>query len=240
MQNSHSTTSSSFRQSYVERDLIEKDRFEDDRRRRHGMAIVMVPLGIAMALIVHYTNIVVAIDDADWQYVLHRPDLVNVMKLSIAPFIGGGVAMLIAGMIATQIAGREGRFLPFLITIFIYTIFMPISVGLLLPANLLLLDVLGQSVVDVTVGEAVSAWIWGTPFFVLTYTLTGIKQAFWAGLGSVLLTSAVFWFSGPNRQVFSVARTTVVTSGIGAAVVALIFVGPLSVFELLFNWFRAA
>lgn len=75
------------------------------------MAISLVPLGIAMALIMHYTNIVVAIDDADWQYVLHRPVLVNVMKLSLAPILGGGIAMLIAGLIATAIAGREGRYL---------------------------------------------------------------------------------------------------------------------------------
>ncbi|MDP7089446.1 MAG: hypothetical protein QGG20_06860, partial [Dehalococcoidia bacterium] len=52
-------TSTSFRQSYFERDRIEADRFEDDRRRRSGMAVALVPLGIAMALIVHYTNIVV-------------------------------------------------------------------------------------------------------------------------------------------------------------------------------------
>ncbi|GIT19454.1 MAG: hypothetical protein CM1200mP39_22600 [Dehalococcoidia bacterium] len=60
----HPPTGTSFRQSYFERDRIEEDRFEDDRRRRRGMAFALVPLGIAMALIVHYTNIVVTIDGA--------------------------------------------------------------------------------------------------------------------------------------------------------------------------------
>lgn len=234
------STTSSFRQSYVDRDRIEEDRFEDDRRRRRGLAISLVPLGIAMALVMHYTNIVVAIDDADWQYVLHRPALVNVMKLSLAPLLGGGIAMLIAGLLATAIAGREGRYLPLALTVFMYMIFMPLTVGLLLPANLFLLDVTGLSVVDVSVGDAISSWIWGTPFFVLTYAMTGMKQAFWAGAGAVLIGTAVFRFMGPNSQTFSLKKTLGVTSLVGLFVVIVIFFGPLGIFELLFNQFRAA
>ncbi|MDG0866175.1 hypothetical protein [Candidatus Lucifugimonas marina] len=234
------STESSFRQSYVDRDRIEEDRFEDDRRRRRGMAISLIPLGIAMALIMHYTNIVVAIDDADWQYVLHRPALVNVMKLSLAPILGGGIAMLIAGLIATAIAGREGRYLPLALTVFMYMIFMPLTVGLLLPANLFLLDVTGLSVVDVSVGDAISSWIWGTPFFVLTYTMTGMKQAFWAGAGAVLIGAFVFRYLGPNSETFSLKKTLGATSLAGLIIVFLIMFGPLGIFEILFNQFRAA
>ena len=234
----HPPTGTSFRQSYFERDRIEEDRFEDDRRRRRGMAFALVPLGIAMALIVHYTNIVVTIDEADWQYVLHRPNFVNILKLSIAPFIGGGIAMLAAGIIATAIAGREGRYLPLVLTVVLYTIFLPIIVGLLLPANLFLLDVTGLSVVEVSVGEALSAWIWGTPFFVLTYALTGFKQAFWAGIVSVVLAAGVFRFIGPNHVDFSVRRTTAVTTAVGFVVVVVIMFGPIGIFEHLFNEFR--
>lgn len=231
---------SSFRQSYSERDQIEEDRFEDDRRRRRGMAISLVPLGIAMALVMHYTNIVVAIDDADWQFVLHRPALVNVIKLSFAPIIGGGVAMLVAGLISTAIAGREGRYLPLTLTVFMYMIFMPLSVGLMLPANLFLLDVFGLSVVDVSVGEAISSWIWGTPFFVLTYAMTGMKQAFWAGAGAVVIGSVVFQFLGPNSSTFSVKKTLGATSAAALVVVFLVVFGPIGIFEMLFNQFRAA
>ena len=231
-------TSASFRQSYFERDRVEADRFEDDRRRRSGMAVALVPLGIAMALIVHYTNIVVTIDDADWQYVLHRPNFVNILKLSVAPFIGGGMAMLGAGVVATAIAGREGRYLPLVLTVVMYTLFLPIIVGLLLPANLFLLDVTGLSVVEVSIGEALSAWVWGTPFFVLTYTLTGFKQALWAGVGAVVIAAAVFRFIGPNHAAFSVRRTTAVTTGIGLLTVLVIMFGPIGIFEILFNEFR--
>ena len=202
-------TSTSFRQSYFERDRVEADRFEDDRRRRSGMAIALVPLGIAMALIVHYINIVVTIDHADWQYVLHRPNFVNILKLSVAPFIGGGIAMLGAGVVATAVAGREGRYLPLVLTVVMYTLFLPIVVGLLLPANLF-----------------------------LTYTLTGVKQALWAGIGAVVLAAAVFRFIGPNHAAFSVRRTTAVTTGIGLLTVLFIMFGPIGVFELLFNEFR--
>ncbi|NQW20936.1 MAG: hypothetical protein HQ477_09515 [Chloroflexi bacterium] len=231
---------SSFRQSYIERDRIEENRFEDDRRRRHGMAIALVPLGIAMALIMHYTNIVVAIDDADWQYVLHRPNLVNVLKLSLAPLIGGGVAMLVAGLIATAIAGREGRFLPLVLTVFMYMIFMPLTVGLLLPVNLFLLDIAGLSVVEISVGEAISSWIFGTPFFVLTYAMTGMKQAFWAGAGAVSLGSVVFQFLGPNSQSFSLKKTATATTIVSLFVVLVVMLGPLGIFEILFNQFRAS
>lgn len=229
----------SFRQGYIERDRVELDRFEDDRRRRRGMAIALVPLGIAMALIVQYTNIVVAIDDADWQYVLQRPNFINIVKLSIAPFVGGGVAMLFASTIATAITGREGRIWPLALTALLYSVFMPVIVGLLLPANLFLLDVLGLSVIDLSVSEALSIWVYGTPFFVFTYALTGIKQALWAGAGAVLLGAAVFRFIGPNRAAFSVSQTTAVTLVVAAAAAALIMFGPLGIFELIFNQFRA-
>ncbi len=234
------TTTSSFRQSHGERDQIEEDRFEDDRRRRRGMAVALIPLGIAMAVIMHYTNIVVAIDDADWQYVLHRPALVNVIKLSFAPIVGGGVAMLVAGLIATAIAGREGRYLPLILTVFMYMVFMPVSVGLLLPVNLFMLDIFGLSVVDVSVGEAISSWIWGTPFFVLTYAMTGMKQAFWAGAGAVAIGSVIFQFLGPNSQNFDLKKTFGVTSIVGLFIVFAILFGPLGIFEILFTQFRAA
>ena len=204
------------------------------------MAIAMVPLGIAMALIVHYTNIVVAIDDADWRYVLHRPNFVNIMKLSGAPFIGGGFGMLFATTIATAITGREGRFWPLALIAFLYSIIMPVLVGLLLPVNLFMLDLLGLSVIDVSVSEAVSLWVFGTPFFVMTYTLTGIKQALWAGIGAALLATGVFRYIGPNRPAFSVGWTTVTTLVVGIAAAAIVMFGPLGIFELLFNNFRAA
>jgi hypothetical protein len=231
-------TYSTFRQGYVERDRIELDRFEEDRRRRRGMAIAMVPLGIAMALIVHYTNIVVAIDDADWRYVLHRPNFVNIMKLSGAPVIGGGFGMLFAATIATAITGREGRFWPLALTAALYGIITPVLVGLLLPANLFVLDMLGLSVIDVSVSDAVSLWVFGTPFFVMTYTMTGIKQALWAGIGAVLLGAGVFRYVGPNRAVFSVGRTTIATLAVAVVAAAIVMFGPLGVFELIYNNFR--
>jgi hypothetical protein len=233
------STTSSFRQNHADRDQIEENRFEDDRRRRRGMAVALVPLGIAMAVIMHYTNIVVAIDDADWQYVLRRPALINVIKLSFAPIIGGGVAMLVAGLIATAMAGREGRYLPLILTVFLYMVFMPVSVGLMLPVNLFLLDVTGLSLVDVSVGEAISSWIWGTPFFVLTYAMTGMKQAFWAGAGAVAIGSVIFQFLGPNSQNFNVNKTLAVTSIAGLFIVGIIMFGPLGIFEMLFKQFRA-
>lgn len=232
------STSSSFRQTYSDRDRIEEDRFEDDRRRRIGMAVALVPIGIAMALVVQYINIVVAIDDADWQYVLHRPNFSHILKLSPAPIIGGGVAMLIAGLIATSVAGREGRFLPYFMTAILYALFMPLLVSILLPANLFLLEITGLSFSERTAGEAFSSWIWSTPFFVLTYTMTGMKQAFWAGIGSVLLAVGVFRFMGPNSTRFSLTRTIAVTTVVSAGVLAIVMFGPLGIFEALFDSFR--
>ena len=146
--------------------------------------------------------------------------------------------MLAAGIIATAIAGREGRYLPLVITVVMYTIFLPINLGLLIPANLFLLDITGLSVVEVSVGDALSAWIWGTPFSVFIYILTSVKQALWAGIGAVVLAAAVFRFMGPNHVAFSVGRTTAVTTGIGLLTVLVIMFGPIGVFEILFNEFR--
>ncbi|GEM_PF-506942 len=229
---------SSFRQSYEERDQLELDRFEEDRRRRIGMAIALVPLGIAMALIVQYINIVVAIDDADWQYVLHRPNFGHILKLSLAPFVGGGLAMLLAGLIATSVSGREGWFLPYFMAAILYSLFMPLIVSLLLPANLFLLEITGLTFTARSAGEAFSDWIWSTPFFVLTYTMTGMKQAFWAGIGAMLVAVGVFRIMGPNSVTFSLARTTALTAGVGALIVVIVMFGPLGIFEILFNSFR--
>ncbi|MBT4943861.1 MAG: hypothetical protein HON31_07635 [Chloroflexi bacterium] len=235
---SNAIKGSSFRQSYVERDRIEESRFEEDRRRRMGMAIVIVPFGIAMALIVQYINIVVAIDDADWQYVLQRPNFSHILKLSPAPIIGGGVSMFIAGLIATSVAGREGRILPYLMTAIIFAITMPILVSTLLPANLFLLEITGLTFSDNTPGEAFSSWIWSTPFFVLTYAMTGMKQAIWAGVASVLLAAGVFKFNGPNSDSFSLIRSLLITSLVSLAVLFGVMFGPIGIFEVLFDSFR--
>jgi len=232
------STESSFRQSYVDRDRIEDDRFEDDRRRKLGMAIALVPFGIAMALIVQYINIVVALDDADWQYVLHRPNFSHILKLSPAPIIGGGAAMLLAALISTSVAGREGRFLPYFMTAIFYALFMPLMVSLLLPANLFVLEITGLTFSEQTAGEAFSSWIWSTPFFVLTYTMTSMKQAFWAGIGSVLLGAGVFRFMGPNGDTFSLSRTVGVTSVVSIVALLVVMFGPLGIFEILFDSFR--
>ena len=115
---------------------------------------------------------------------------------------------------------------------------MPLLVGVLLPANLFLLDVTGLSVIELSVGDALSAWIFGTPFFVLTYTMTGIKQGIWAGFGGVLIAAGVFRYLGPNREVFSVGRTTIGTF-LAATIIAAVFMfGPLGIFEVLFNEFQ--
>jgi hypothetical protein len=82
--------------------------------------------------------------------------------------------------------------------------------------------------------------VFGTPFFVMTYTLTGIKQALWAGIGAALLATGVFRYIGPNRAAFSVGWTTVTTLVVGIAAAAIVMFGPLGIFELLFNNFRAA
>ena len=229
---------SSFRQSYIERDRIEESRFEEDRRRRMGMAIAIIPFGIAMALIVQYINIVVAIDDADWQYVLHRPNFSHILKLSLAPIIGGAVSMFIAGLIATSVAGREGRFLPYLMTAIIFAITMPLTVSTLLPANLFLLEITGLTFSESTAGEAFASWIWSTPFFVLTYAMTGMKQAIWAGVGSVLLAAGVFKFSGPNSDNFSLIRSLVITSAVSMVAFWIVMFGPLGIFEVMFDSFR--
>ena len=229
---------SSLRQSYEERDQIEQERFQEDERRKRGMAIALVPLGISMAMIMHYTNIVVVIDDSDWQYVLHRPNFTNILRLSIAPFIGGGVAMLAAAMVATSVAGREGWFLPHALMVACYSLFMPLLVGVLLPANLFLLNIAGLSAVDVSIREALSAWIWGTPFFVLEYTLTGIKQAFWAGMTAALVCTFIFRYIGPNCDSFSIGKTTAVTTLVAVLAAVVMMFGPLPIFELLFNQFR--
>ncbi|MBN4064860.1 hypothetical protein JYU04_03900 [Dehalococcoides mccartyi] len=236
MQPTHSNTS--FRQGYVERDQIEEDRFEDDRRRRIGLAIALVPFGIAMALIVQYINIVVALDDADWRYVLERPNLSHILKLSPAPIIGGGLAMLLSGLIATAVAGREGRILPYVMGAFGYAITMPLFVSLLLPVNLFALEMTGLTFSDRTAGEAFSSWIWSTPFFVLTYTMTGMKAALWAGVGSMLLAIGVFRVMGPNSLKFSVLRTTGMTVIVSAVVLMIVMFGPFGIFEFLFESFQ--
>lgn len=202
------------------------------------MAIALVPFGIAMALIVQYINIVVAIDEADWQYVLHRPNFSHILKLSPAPILGGGFAMLFAGLVAASVFGREGRFLPYAMVAAVYSLAMPILVSLLLPANLFLLEITGLTFSERTAGEAFSSWIWSTPFFVLTYAMTSVKQAFWGGVGSVLLAAGVFRYMGPSSVTFSANRTVLATSAVSVLVVVIVMFGPLGIFELLFNSFR--
>jgi hypothetical protein len=102
---------------------------------------------------------------------------------------------------------------------------------LLLPANLFILDVVGLTFSENSVGEAFSSWVWSTPFFVLNYAMTGMKQAFWAGAGSMLMAAAVFRYMGPNSDRFSLGRTTATTAIVSSVAVVVIMFGPLGIFK---------
>jgi hypothetical protein len=115
---------------------------------------------------------------------------------------------------------------------------MPLLVSTLLPANLFLLEITGLTFSENTAGEAFSSWIWSTPFFVLTYAMTGMKQAIWAGAASVLLAAGVFKFNGPNSDSFSLIRSLLITALVSLAVLFLVMFGPLGIFEVLFDSFR--
>ncbi|HCI85271.1 MAG TPA: hypothetical protein DHV68_00350, partial [Dehalococcoidia bacterium] len=60
--------------------------------------------------------------------------------------------------------------------------------------------------------------------------MTGIKQAFWAGIGAMIVAVGVFRIMGSNSMTFSLARTTALTAGFGALIVVIVMFGPLGIF----------
>jgi len=68
--------------------------------------------------------------------------------------------------------------------------------------------------------------------------MTGMKQAIWAGVASVLLAAGVFKFNGPNSDSFSLIRSLLITSLVSLAVLFGVMFGPIGIFEVLFDSFR--
>ena len=231
---------SEFLQNFANRDLIEAERFRDDAIRRRYIMIMLVPLGTVAAFVISYVNIPIAIDSANWLYVLEKPDLVSFLKISPSALVGGVFATLLSAKISLSLMGRSPIGRTLVIFSFLYGFLVPLLVSILIPINLFSLQITGTSKIidDTPILQSVTETFLSTPLFVLVYVLTGWKQALLTGITIALIAWVLFKVMSPDKkklQVFSgIGISWIVGIGFGFAVI----IGPIGLLEFLFNLFQ--
>jgi hypothetical protein len=231
---------SEFLKNFANRDLIEAERFRDDAIRRRYITIMLVPLGTIAAFVISYVNIPIAIDAANWLYVLEKPDLVSFLKISPSALAGGGVATLLSAKISLSLMGRSPIGRTLVMFSFLYGILVPLLVSILIPTNLFFLQITGTSRIidDTPILQSLTEMFLSTPLFVLVYVLTGWKQALLTGITIALIAWVLFRVMSPDKkklQVFSgIGISWIVGIGFGFAVI----IGPIGLLEFLFNLFQ--
>jgi len=231
---------SEFLQNFANRDLVEAERFRDDAIRRRYITIMLVPLGTVAAFVTSYVNIPIAIDAANWLYVLEKPDLVSFLKISPSALGGGVFATLISAKISLSLMGRSPIGRTLVIFSFLYGFLVPLLVSILIPINLFILQITGTSRIidDTPVLHSLTEMFLSTPLFVLVYVLTGWKQALLTGGSIALIAWLLFRVMSPDKkklQIFSgIGISWIVGIGLGFAVI----IGPIGLLEFLFNLFQ--
>lgn len=217
---------------------LEKIRSEVDRRQLVTL-VALMPLAAAMALIIPYMQIVLTLQDADYYYVLSRPEWSVYFRLAGAALFAGPLSVLIIYFVFKQFDDFVPSLIKMLITGVAFGLVMPLLTGVLTPLNLFVIGITGVSNVtgQGSVQQMLGDWVFSTPLF------TFLFWADWLGPGIFfgLIAGVLFWlvarFTGPIEQAsrarYIFAGSTVVALG----VLFLVTIWPFWLFEFMFETF---
>lgn len=215
---------------------IERVRTEISRRQRVTL-IAMLPLAAAMALIIPYMQIVITLQDADYYYILERPDWGTYIRLAGPALFAGPISVGIVVLVFRQLDELLPTLGRMLIVGAAFGAIMPFITGLLIPLNLFIIGVTGVSKVSGqgSVQQMLGDWVFSTPMF------TFLFWADWLGPGIVsgLIAGLIFWavvkIAGPVEQA---GRAKLIFAGSMAAsaiILLLVTVWPYGLFSFLFE-----
>ncbi len=198
-----------------------------------------MPIAAAMALIIPYMQIVITLQDADYYYILERPDWGVYTRLAGAALFAGPLSVVIIYFVFKQFDELVPSFIKMLIVGGSFGILMPLLTGILTPLNLFVIGITGVSNVtgQGSVQQMLGDWVFSTPLF------TFLFWSDWLGPGILfgLIAGVILWLvakiSGPierpDRAKFIFAGSSVAALGI----LFLVTVWPNWLFEFMFETF---
>ncbi|MCH8102105.1 MAG: hypothetical protein IIB28_02970, partial [Chloroflexi bacterium] len=138
-------TASSLRFSREERERLQAIRFGESARRARVLLFALLPIGIALAMILQYLEILKLLDGADWRYQVDRAPMDVYLRIVAPAVVAGAVATAAATLLFTKEAEALGTpWRLFLIGVG-YGVLLPVLIGVLMPLTLFVWSVSGLS-----------------------------------------------------------------------------------------------
>lgn len=190
-----------------------------------------------MALIIPYMQIVITLQDADYRYILERPDWATYARLAAPALFAGPISVGIVVLVFRQLDELLPTIVRMLIVGAAFGAIMPFLTGLLTPLNLFVIGVTGVSNVSGqgSVQQMIGDWVFSTPMF------TFLLWADWLGPGIVfgLIAGLLFWgivkiagpIDRPERAKFIFGGSVAVS----AVLLVLLTVWPHGLFSYMFE-----
>ena len=234
-----SPTTSRLRLDRQERERLSAIRFDESARRARVMLIALLPVGIALAMILQYLEILRLLDDADWRYQLDRAPMDVYLRIVAPAIIAGAMATAGATLLFTKQAEALGAPWRMLFIGLAYGVLVPVLIGLLMPLTLFILSVTGQTRVtdQGPIEHQVAELVFSTPRSSYLGWLFGIND----GLKAGLLLAAIGWLvlnvAGPISNGRRSTRIIVSAYVIAPVLVVLVMVGPFIILEVFYDRF---
>jgi hypothetical protein len=215
---------------------IEDARAEINRRERVTM-LGLLPLAAAFALIIPYMEIVITLQEADYYYILERPDMDTYLRLAGAALFAGPIAIGLIFPIFRQLDDFLPTYGRMLVVALAYGIIMPFLTGMFTPFNLFVTGVTGISNVtnQGSLGEMFSDWIFSTPMFTFLFWIDWLGPSIFFGLIACSLFWLVVRFAGPVEDAARARFIYLGSSAVAIAVLFLLIVWPFGLFDYMFE-----
>lgn len=219
-------------------DALERIRSEIARRQRVTF-FAFLPLSIAMALIIPYMQIVITLQDADYYYILERPDWGTYLRLASPALFAGPIAAGIVVLAFRQFDDLMPTVGRMAILGAAYGFIMPFLTGLFTPLNLFVIGITGVSNVSGqgSVQQMIGDWVFSTPMFTFLFWIDWLGPSIAFGLVAGLIFWAVARLMGP---VENAARAKWIFAGsafASAVILVLVMVWPFGLFSFMFETF---
>ena len=207
----------------------------EERRYRFTLILAVAPVSAAMALAALYITVPAAFAERHVYSEIARPPLWEFMRAAAVVPIAGALLGSLLAFIATDLLGVPRSPARLLITMLavgvIFGLFVPLATALVLPINLLLVDVAtnvgdGEELVD-----DLLAAVFGTPGRLFVYWAQGLYIGVVSGflVGLVSFSTVVSIRPEPDSSVD--IRPAALSLVIAAMLVALLMAGPFSLYE---------
>lgn len=233
-------TSSRLRYSRDERERLESIRFGESGRRARVLLLTLIPIGIALAMILQYLEILKLLDESDWRYQIDRAPMDVFLRIVAPAAIAGAIATTGVTLLFTKEAEALAAPWRLLLIGIGYGVLLPVLIGVLMPLTVFVLSVTGLSRVtdQGSIEHQLAELVFSTPRSSYLGWLFGINDGLKAGLVLGSVGWAVLAVAGPITNPARSGRIVILAWIVGPALVALVFAGPISILEFLFDHFN--